>query len=60
VVQAAKASDLAEPGEEPLQVGPKKSRKRFVDMKPDCWAKKTILDVAQLSILTITHADQLL
>jgi hypothetical protein len=30
-----------------VPVGPKKRRKQFVDLKPEEWAKKTMLDVSQ-------------
>ncbi|PLW38527.1 hypothetical protein PCASD_13769 [Puccinia coronata f. sp. avenae] len=49
---AARASALAaedtEPSGAPVQMGPKKRRKQYVDMKPDQWAKKTILDMKRI------------
>jgi hypothetical protein len=54
---AAQASlavaDDAQLGIEPLQMGPKKSRKQFVDLKPEQWAKKTVLDVSHSFLVTI-------
>jgi hypothetical protein len=45
---AALAAEDTEPSGAPVQMGPKKRRKQYVDMKPDQWAKKTILDVSSM------------
>ncbi|PLW42038.1 hypothetical protein PCANC_13118 [Puccinia coronata f. sp. avenae] len=45
---AALAAEDTEPSGAPVQMGPKKRRKQYVDMKPDQWAKKTILDMKRI------------